>query len=177
MHVIIGLLGGLVTIFFLLDRLGIDIGGLNPFYWYRRHAYAKKYGADPIYSIEDPVHIAALLVIGTAKLDGDITSGQKETTQELFATHFSIDARAASDLFGSAAHLLAAPQLIGGQLEKLADHNGERFSPDQVKSLIEMMHKVASADGPASSSQEEFIESIQSRFGAPPPGQQGTWGA
>ncbi len=71
MHVIIGLLGGLVTIFYLLDRLGVDIGGLNPFYWYRRHAYAKKIGADPIYSIEDPVHVAALLIIGTAKLEGE----------------------------------------------------------------------------------------------------------
>lgn len=175
MHVIIGLLGGLVTIFYLLDRLGVDIGGLNPFYWYRRHAFAKKFGADPIYSIEDPVHIAALLVIGTAKLDGDITSGQKETAQELFSSQFSIDATEASGLFGSAAHLLAAPQLVGTQLEKLADRNGDRFAPDQVSSMVEMMRAVASADGVPSSSQEEFIESIQSRFGTPPE-QQGTWG-
>ena len=175
MHVIIGLLGGLVTIFYLLDRLGVDIGGLNPFYWYRRYAFAKKFGADPVYSIEDPVHIAALLVIGTAKLDGDITSGQKETALELFATSFSIDAKEASGLFGSAAHLLDAPQLVSTQLEKLADRNGERFSPDQVRSLIEMMHKVDAADVRASSKQEEFIESIQSRFGARQTNQ-GTWG-
>ena len=45
MHIIIGLLGSLVTIFYLLDRLGVDIGGLNPFYWYRRRAFAKKFGA------------------------------------------------------------------------------------------------------------------------------------
>ena len=175
MHVIIGLLGSLVTIFYLLDRLGVDIGGLNPFYWYRRHAYAKKFGADPIYSIEDPVHVAALLIIGTAKLEGDITSGQKETAQELFATNFSINSKDASGLFGSAAHLLDAPQLISTQLEKLADLNGDRFSPDQAGSLVEMMLKVASADGRASAAQEEFIESIQSRFGTPKE-QQGTWG-
>ncbi|MGB5688321.1 MAG: TerB family tellurite resistance protein [Woeseiaceae bacterium] len=175
MHVIIGLLGGLLTIFYLLDRLGVDIGGLNPFYWYRRHAFAKKFGADPVYSIEDPVHIAALLVIGTAKLDGDITSGQKETALEQFATNFSIEPSEASGLFGSAAHLLAAPQLVGTQLEKLADRNGDRFSPDQVKSLIEMMRKVASADGQASGAQEDCIESIESRFGTRRE-QHGPWG-
>ena len=32
MQVIIGLLGSIVTILFLLDRLGIDLGGFNPFY-------------------------------------------------------------------------------------------------------------------------------------------------
>lgn len=175
MHVIIGLLGGLVTIFYLLDRLGVDIGGLNPFYWYRRHAFARKFGADPVYSIEDPIHIAALLVIGTAKLDGDITSGQKEAAQEQFASNFSIDAKEASGLFGSAAHLLAAPQLVGTQLEKLADRSGKLFSPDQVKSLTDMMRKVASADGQASAAQEEFIDSIQARISAPPQ-RQGTWG-
>ena len=175
MQVIIGLLGGLVTIFYLLDRLGIDIGGLNPFYWYRRHAYSKKMGADPIYSIEDPVHVAALLIIGTAKLEGDVTSEQKEIAQEQFSTHFSMEAKEASGLFGSAAHLLDAPQLIGTQLEKLADINGDRFSPDQVSSLVEMMRKVASADGEPSDAQKEFIEAIQSRFGAPQE-QQGTWG-
>jgi len=30
MHIILGLLGSIVTILYLLDRLGIDIGGLNP---------------------------------------------------------------------------------------------------------------------------------------------------
>ncbi len=74
MHILIGLLGSIVTLLYLLDRLGIDLGGMNPFHWYRRRAFSKKYGSDPIYSIEDPVHIAALLVIGAAKLDGDVTA-------------------------------------------------------------------------------------------------------
>ena len=39
MHIILGALGSIVTILYMLDRLGIDIGGLNPFYWYRRRAF------------------------------------------------------------------------------------------------------------------------------------------
>ena len=164
MHYIIGLLGGLVTIFYLLDRLGIDVGGLNPFYWYRRRAFAKKYGADPIYSIDDPIHVAALLIIGSAKLEGELTAGQKQVAQEQFEAEFSLDAKEASQLFGSAAHLLAAPQLIDTQLQKLADRNRDRFSAEQAQSMVQMMVKVASADGDLSATQQQYIDGIRARF-------------
>lgn len=39
MHIVLGLLGTLVTILWLLYRLaemGIDLGGLNPWAWRRR---------------------------------------------------------------------------------------------------------------------------------------------
>ena len=59
MH-ILGLLTLIVSILYLLDRTGIDIGWLNPFHWHRRRAWSKQYHGDPIYSVEDPLHIAAL---------------------------------------------------------------------------------------------------------------------
>lgn len=167
MHIIIGLLGSLVTIFYLLDRLGIDIGGLNPFYWYRRRAFSKKLTADPIYSIEDPMHVASLLVIGVAKLDGDLTAGQKRVAQEQFESSFSMTPQAASELFGSAAHLLAAPQLIDSQLQKLAHKNRDRFSREQAESMLEMMGQVAAADGRPSEAQERFIDTVRSQLSAP----------
>ena len=164
MHVLLGILTAIVSILFALDRLGIDLGGMNPFYWYRRRAFAKKYGSDPIYSVEDPVHIAALLVIGAAKLDGDVTAEQKRLAQEQFMAEFSIDEREASQLFGSAAHLLAAPQLIGEQLDKLADRNKDTFSPEQAESLMQMLVKGAAAHGTVSASQQEFIDSVRSAY-------------
>lgn len=174
MHIVLGLLGSIVTVLYLLDRLGIDLGGLNPFYWYRRRAFAKKYGADPIYSIEDPVHVASLLVIGAAKLDGDLTAAQKTIAREQFESNFSMSSREASELFGSAAHLLAAPQLLDSQLTKLVDKTSGMFSKEQVESLVEMMVKVASADGEMSPRQKEFVDGIGSRF-VREEQHQGTW--
>lgn len=174
MHVLLGFLGSVITVLYMLDRLGIDLGGMNPFHWYRRRAFAKKYGSDPIYSVEDPVHIAALLVIGAAKLDGDLTAEQKKAAQDQFVSEFSMDAREASQLFGSAAHLLAAPQLIDTQLEKLADRNKDTFSSEQASSLMQMIVKVASADGSLSASQQEFIDGVRSAYIKEPKGD-GTW--
>ena len=139
MHILLGLLGSIITVMYFLDRMGIDLGGLNPFYWYRRRAFAKKYGSDPIFSIEDPVHVAALLVIGTAKLDGDMTAEQKQAAQSQFESELRLDEREASQLFGSAAHLLAAPQLLDRQMRKLAEANKDRFSPDQAQSIIDKL--------------------------------------
>ena len=174
MHILIGFLGSVVTVLYLLDRLGIDLGGMNPFHWYRRRAFIKKYGSDPIYSIEVPVHIAALLVIGSAKLDGDLTAEQKKAAQDQFKSEFSMDEREASQLFGSAAHLLAAPQLIDTQLEKLADRNKDDFSSEQASSLMRMMVKVASADGSLSARQQEFIDGVRSTYIKEAKGE-GTW--
>jgi len=159
---------------YLLNRLGINLGGLNPFDWRRRRAFAKKYGADPIYSVENPVDIAALLIIGAAKIDGDLTAHQKKVAHEQFESKFSMDARAASQLFGSAAHLLAAPQLIDTQLKSLADKNKGRLSHDQAESMVQMMNEVASADGGLSTTQSEYIDTIRSLF-VPVETSEGTW--
>lgn len=164
MHVVLGLLGAILTILFLLDRLGVDVGWLNPFYWKRRRAWTKKYEGDPIYSVEDPMHVAALLIVGAAKLDGDLSAGQKKATLRQFESVFSLDARAASELLGSAAHLLAPPQLIDTQLNGLAEKNKDRFSPEQAESMIQMMTEVASADGGLTAEQNRYIDSMRSRF-------------
>ena len=67
MHIVLGALTTIVTILWLLHRLaemGIDLGGLNPWYWRRRRAWRKKYEGDPIYAVEDPIDVAAIFVIG-----------------------------------------------------------------------------------------------------------------
>lgn len=173
MHIIIGFLGSLVTVFYLLDRLGIDIGGLNPFYWYRRRAFAKKFGADPVYSIEDPIHLASLFVIGAAKLDGELTAEQRRVAQRQFESSFSLSDKDASALFGSASHLLAAPQLLDDQLGKLADRHRDSFSNEQAESLLDMMVTVVTAGGEASAVQREFIEKVRGMFVQPK--RTGTW--
>ena len=174
MHIVLGLLTTIITILYLLDRLGIDLGGLNPFYLRRRRAWAAKYEGDPIYSVEDPMHVAALLIVGVAKLGGDLSAEQKRVVLDKFQSSFSMDSRAASDLLGSAAHLLGAPQVIDTQLNGIAEKNKDRFSKDQAESMIQMLVEVASADGELTAKQSEYVANIRSLFG-PSEEKQGTW--
>jgi hypothetical protein len=173
-HIIIGFLTGLVTIFYLLDRLGVDLGGFNPFDWRRRRAWSKKFNSDPINSVEDPMHIAALLILGAAKLDGVISAEQKGVALEQFEITFSLDARDASELVGSAMHLLGAPQIIDAQLQGLADKNKNCFKQEQVGSMLNLMKIVAAADGELDAAQTEYIEKMRTHF-VPPEQDHGTW--
>lgn len=177
MHIILGILGSIVTILYLLTRLtnlGLDFSWLNPFHWRRRRAWAKKYQGDPIYTVEDPTQVAALLIVGAAKLEGDLTAEQKKMAMRRFESKFSLDMGGASDLLGSASHLLGAPQVIEGQLQGLADRNTKTFSLEQSESMIQMMIEVASADGDLSIKQRGYIDGIRSHFIAPEI-REGTW--
>ena len=174
MHVVLGILGSIVSILYMLDRLGIDLGGLNPFYWRRRRAWAKRYHGDPIYSVEDPMEVAAILIVGSAKLDGDLSAEQKKVALQQFQSAFSLQASEASDLFGSAAHLLGSPQVIDSQLKGVADKNQKRFSREQAKSVLHVMATVAAADGDLNAKQIEYIEGIRSQI-MQPEEEQGTW--
>ncbi len=174
MHILIAFLGSLVTLFYLLDRLGIDIGGFNPFHWRRKRAWSRRYQSDPIYSVEDPLHIAALLILGAAKLDGHVSAEQKRVALQRFEAVFSLDANEASELVGSAIHLLGAPQVIDAQLNGLADKNEDCFTKDQADSMVQLMAEVVSADGDVTAAQSEFIERMRTHF-VPPQQSQGTW--
>ncbi len=174
MHIVIAFLGSLVTVFYLLDRLGIDIGGFNPFHWRRKRAWSNQYHGDPINSVEDPLHVAALLILGAAKLDGIVSAEQKRVALERFEAVFSLDAKEVSELVGSAIHLLGAPQVIDAQLQGLADKNKNCFTQDQADSMLQLMVEVVSADGEVTASQSEFIENMRTHF-VPPQQNQGTW--
>lgn len=161
MHIVLGLITSILTILYLLDRLGVDIGRLNPFHWRKRRAWAKKYESDPIYSIEDPIHIAAIITLGVAKLDGDLSSATKEKAQELFEKNFSMAPKEAKQLVNSAAHLLGGPKLIDVQLKNITEKRVKGFSPDQAKSLADMMLEVSSTEKKASAEQENYIRLVQ----------------
>jgi len=173
MHIVLGLLGSIVSLLYLLDRLGIDIGWFNPWSWRRRRAWPKKYEGDPIYSIEDPVHVAAILIVGTAKLEGDLSAEQKKVVLGQFEEKFSLDSRGAAELLGSATHLLGAPQVIATQLQGLADRNKHTFKADQAMSMIEMIEEVAAVGATMTDAQREYVARLRSQF--VPPSQQGTW--
>ena len=173
MHIVLGLIGSIISILYLLDRLGVDIGWLNPRYWRHRRAWAKKYEGDPIYSIEDPIQVAAVLIVGIAKLEGDLSAEQKSAILGQFEEKFSLDTRGASELFGSAAHLLGAPQIIGSQLDGLLNRNTSTFKPDQAQSIIEMIEQVSEVGGTLSIAQREFVDILRSRICAR--GSSGTW--
>lgn len=158
-----------------LEEMGISLGGLNPFHWRRRRAWRKKYAADPIYALEDPMEVAAALVVAIAKLDGQISAGQRAAAIAEFSKAFSLDDKMALQLFGAVSHLLGQPQVIDKQIAGLLERHRNLFTAEQIDSLLAMMSTVSSADGPMSAEQTQFLGEFRHRVSAPGKVSEGTW--
>lgn len=176
MHILLGLLGTIVTILFLLSRLadaGISLGGLNPFLWRRRRAWRQKFEANPLFSLDDPVEIAAILALATAKADGDMSAAERHALLAEFEHTFALNPRQAAELLTATAHLLGDGQILREHLDAvLAD--SKRFSDAQRSSAMALLERIASVDGAPSALQREFIERVRAQL-APQPAPKGTW--
>ena len=159
MHVIIGLLGSIVTILWLLHRLaemGIDLGGLNPFLWQRRRKWRKQYEANPVFLLDGPMEVTALLIAATAKADGDMSSEEKREILSIFENEFQLSKRDAAGLLISSSHLLGKGDEVRDQLDKVLNPSLEHFTKEQAVSAIELIKRISELGGPATEMQSEL---------------------
>lgn len=164
MHIILGLLGIVVTILILLNRLadaGIDIGGLNPFLWHRRRKWRKTYQGDPIFKLDQPMELAALLVMGLAKVDGDITSDEKHSILLTFEKEFNLSKSDASGLMSSSVYLLGKGDEFRNSLEKIVKPSIDKFTDEQLQSMLNMLRSIASLGNAEADVKTKTLEKIE----------------
>jgi len=167
MHIVLGALGAIVTILILVNRLsdnGIDIGWLNPFAWKRRREWAKKYHANPIYSITNPLEATALIMVALAKSEGEMSSDQKREIICKFKDVFHLDEEKSSALLASSSFLLKDDPQAVSNMGKLLAPSIDKFSPEQAASALELMTHIANFDSPANAFQNEVIEAFKRSF-------------
>jgi len=160
MHVVLGALGSVVTILWLLYRLaemGIDLGGLNPFLWQRRRRWKNHHDANPIFKIDSPMEITALLMTAVAKADGDMSVEEKRGILRLFGEVFHLGEKDAAGLLISSSYLLAKGDELRGDLKRVMAPSLERFRAEQADSAIDLLRRVARLAGPPSDLQEALI--------------------
>ena len=163
MPYLLGLLGLIVTVLILLSRLadaGIDLGGLNPFLWRRRRAWRQKFEANPLFGLDQPMDVAAVLAVGVAKADGDMSTQQKQVLLERFQQTFKIDARSAEDLLASSAHLAGDGRILRDQVDDVIAGSKEHFTASQIESTFSLLEEIAAVEG-ASDRQRELISNVR----------------
>jgi len=157
-------IAGLLWALNALQRSGFQFSSLNPFLAYRRWQWSRNYGQRPIYKLERPIDVAAVLLLGVAKADGAITSDQKRELLGMFQSEFSISRDEASDLLLASTHLTRDEIYLVDHLDKILARSAERFDPDTVASLLAMMRKVAALDGSINAEQQKLIEATERYF-------------
>ena len=178
MHILLALITAIATILIVLKRLadnGIDLAGLNPFLWRRRRNWRLQLEGNPVFSIDNPRDMAALLVAGVAKIDGEISAEEKHAIRNEFETTFSMSADQATELLASSAYLLRDGEVLRSQLASVLKRANEYLTGEQVDSLFEMMNRVALVDGAPTTQQVEYIAAVK-RHVTPPQPADTTWG-
>lgn len=164
MHIVLGILAAIVTILILLHRLadaGIDLGGLNPFLWNRRRTWRKRYEGNPLYALDTPMEVAALLVVATGKCDGEISAEQKKAMLAMFEEEFHLSSRDSSALLASSAHLLATVTDASDEVERILARSRDRFTTEQSDSTIGLMERLAGVEGGPTSMQRALIDTVR----------------
>lgn len=164
MHIVIAAitaLAGLLWALNSLQRSGFSFSSLNPFLAWRRWQWRKIHGGRPIYKLERPMEVAAVLLLGVAKADGDITSDQKRELQAMFQSEFDISRDEAADLLLASSYLIRDEIYIVDHLDKILERSARRFEPAAVGSLLGMMRRIAALDGSVNAEQQKLIEATE----------------
>ena len=167
MHIILGLLGTIVTILVLLNKLaeaGIDLGGLNPYLWNRRRKWKKLYEGNPLYKIQQPMDATAILMVAVAKADGDMTKEDKASLLRYFETDFRLSKKDAAGLLISSVHLLGDGNELRANLSKFLAPSQENFSEERARSAVALVSRVAGDAGARHENTELFVRQVETEL-------------
>lgn len=167
MHIILGVLGTIVTILILLNRLaeaGIDLGGLNPFLWNRRRKWQKIYSGNPIYKIESPMDATGILMVAAVKADGDMTREDKKDILYLFENEFNLSKKDAAGLMTSSVHLLGDGAEVRDNVGKFLSLSLSNFTEEQACSAVSLISQVAGNADTRHENTQVFIKQIEKIF-------------
>ncbi len=167
MHIILGLLGTIVTILVLLNRLsdaGIDFGWLNPFTWRRRRAWRKKFEGNPVFALDSPLEVAAMLATSVAKIDGEISTEEKATLLRLFQSEFAKSEKEASDLLMASIYLFGDGEEAIAKPDKVMHRSLDQFSREQATSVMSLLTEIKDLDSSNASEKERFIKIVAAQF-------------
>jgi len=161
---VIAILTALTAFIWALYRLhtsGFDLNAFNPFHLLRRLKWQNQINNRPIYSIENPMEAAALLLVATAKLDGEITREQRNFILQLFITEFDVTEIAANELYAASSYLLKDINNIIPEVSLILEPCKAVFKPNHITTLLEMLEKVAASENSPTVAQSELIVEVR----------------
>jgi len=167
MHILLALItaiGGIVWALYRLQNSGVDLNSFNPFHWARRRSWEKQLGTKEIHRLQNPMEAAALLAVAMAMLEGEITREQKNEIISLFVKEFGIAQETASDYYSSSSHMLKDVMSISAEVKNVLKPTKSDFKQNHVDTLVIMLSKISTAEGPANTEQELLLQAVTREF-------------
>lgn len=163
MHIIIAVItaiAGLVWALNSLQRAGFDLNSLNPFYWFRRKRWEEKQ-VNPLHSLERPRDLAGLLMFAVLRQAGDPTEEQKTHLMSLYSTELKFSEKESSDMYSLASYLISTDPNYTNKVPDIMALSLTTATKQQLSSIPDLVHQVATHSNSPNSTQVAFIESIE----------------
>ncbi len=167
MHILIGLITAIAGLFWAinsLQRSGFNPASLNPFLWNRRRKWKNLYSQKPIYNLDKPLDVAALLLLGTLKCEGEISSEQKAVLTSIYKENFNLNSSEASDLLLASSHLIRDEIYLADNIDNILEKSHQQYSEDQINALLALMDKVSTIESTTNQEQDNLINAVKNYF-------------
>lgn len=167
MGILLQLLGLVLAIALALGALkrnGVDIGWLNPFTFFRRLWWKQKLTVPPLYALDHPVDVVAVLALAAVQTSGMVTSKQKEGVLALLSQHLSVDVAEANNMWISSSHLLRHRALDAREVPAVLEKSASKFSAYHQGTLMTIVTSAAAIEPPENAAQRELITAIEGFF-------------
>jgi len=106
------------------------------------------------------MEVAAALMLGIAKLEGEISREHKSEILNIFSSEFSLDSNKAKELFASTSYILQSENNFIKNIGKVLSTSEELFSSEQADSTIALVTRIAKIDSDISPGQQNLLNSI-----------------
>lgn len=167
MGVILQILGLVITFTMAMEalrRFGIDVGWLNPLTFFHRRAWKKKVSTPPLYALDHPVDVVAVLALATVQTTGLVTAQQKSGVQALLSQHLGLSDADASGLCVASAHMLRNRPLAVSELPAVLERSADRFTDYHLQTLKTILRSAALIEPPVNAAQQELMDAVDAYF-------------
>ncbi|MFN4118006.1 phenylacetic acid degradation protein [Acidovorax sp.] len=167
MGVILQILGLIITFTMAMEalrRFGIDVGWLNPLAFFRRRAWAKKVTTPPLYTLEHPVDVVAVMALAMVQATGAVTVEQKHGVLALLRQHLALADSDANSLWVASSHMLRNRALAPAEVPAVLERSADKFTDYHVQTLRAVMLGAAQITPPASPAQQQLLDAVEAYF-------------
>ena len=163
MHILIAVItaiAGLIWALNSLQRAGFDLNSLNPWYWARRKRWEEKQ-INPLYSIETPRELAAVLMFAALKQGGDPTAEQKTALLGLYARELKYADKECNEMYALASHLISTDPNYTHKVRDLVAPARAAMSEAQRASIPDLVRQVTESGGEPNATQRDFVAAVE----------------
>ena len=162
MHIIIAAItaiAGLIWALNSLQRSGFDLNSLNPFYWVRRKRWEQKQ-IDPLYAVEGPRELVALLMFAVQRQAGDPTEEQKANMLDLYKSELKFDDANAREMYSLASYLVGTDPNYMHKVPEITAPAFQTISQEQLASVYGLVERVATFSNTPNATQQAFLDAL-----------------